>query len=55
MALVIASTPVLKGKVAENFLKKLQKKNWNKNPLPVSSKFTRLREEIMADAKEAKK
>jgi hypothetical protein len=55
MALQIAPTPVLKGKEAEKFLKKLQKKNWHKNSLVSSSKFDELCEEILADAREAKK
>ena len=55
MALPIAPTPILEGKEASDFLKKLEKGRKDKKPLVSTPKLNQVREMIMANAKQEEK
>lgn len=54
MALPIAPTPILEGKEASDFLKKLEEGRKNKKPLVSTPKLNQVREMILANAEREK-
>jgi len=55
MALPIAPTPILEGREASNFLKKLKEEFKHKKPLVSTPKLNQVREMILANAEQGKK
>jgi hypothetical protein len=51
MALPITPTPVLKGRDAQIFQKRIHKRNWGKKHLPFNPKFQVLTEELLKEKK----